>query len=190
MWDQTVSVESSGAVRSVPVTGTSIQYPGYPQWFIGSATTFYSAWGAWMFLTGFIARRIMEPRVQCLCDECSNRREEERKKAEGTPGSRPVSGMVARLMLLGNKRPDAETNDEEQDTADPETSETKHRPDSLNINNLYGRGKIELGHVFLISFLSLGLTAIRNSEQVQQSQGHQIYAFEGISEMGIYAHCS
>ncbi|CAE6455322.1 unnamed protein product [Rhizoctonia solani] len=88
-----------------------------------------------MFLTGFIARRIMEPRVQCLYGECSNGREE-RKKAEETPGSRPVSGMVARLMLPGNKRPNAETNDEEQDTADPETSEPKHRPDLLNINNL------------------------------------------------------
>ncbi|CAE6409098.1 unnamed protein product [Rhizoctonia solani] len=104
--------------------------------FIGSATMFYSAWGAWMFITGVIARRITEPRVQCLCDECRKQREEERRKAEESPMNRPVSGMIARFMMRGNRTHRAEINDEEHDSADPRASESKHRPDSLAVNNL------------------------------------------------------
>ncbi|KAG8788785.1 hypothetical protein FRC12_014210 [Ceratobasidium sp. 428] len=38
--------------------------------FVGSATMTLSVWGIWMFLTAFLAKRIMAPRVQCHCNIC------------------------------------------------------------------------------------------------------------------------
>ncbi|CUA78324.1 hypothetical protein RSOLAG22IIIB_13080 [Rhizoctonia solani] len=64
--------------------------------FVGSTTMILSAWGAWMFCTAFLAKKIMPPRVRCECSDCQKRRVEEEKARNET--SSPVkSGMLATL---------------------------------------------------------------------------------------------
>ncbi|KAG9094297.1 hypothetical protein FRC06_010926 [Ceratobasidium sp. 370] len=42
--------------------------------FVGSATMILSVWGVWMLVTTFLAKKIRQPDVQCLCDKCVKRR--------------------------------------------------------------------------------------------------------------------
>ncbi|KAG8682728.1 hypothetical protein FRC08_014762 [Ceratobasidium sp. 394] len=61
--------------------------------FVGSATMILSVWGAWMFFTAFLAKKIMAPRVQCHCDECQRREAEEAREAANNQG-----GFFGRFM--------------------------------------------------------------------------------------------
>ncbi|CAE6471559.1 unnamed protein product [Rhizoctonia solani] len=71
--------------------------------FVGSATMTLSVWGAWMFFTAFLARKIMAPQVICHCDDCKARREREAiriEEARRRAANLQNAGIIGRLMAL------------------------------------------------------------------------------------------
>ncbi|QRV91845.1 transmembrane protein [Ceratobasidium sp. AG-Ba] len=65
--------------------------------FVGSATMTLSVWGVWMFVTAFLAKKIMAPRVQCHCKACKKQSHDSDSSMveQGTtgpaqPGTAPV----------------------------------------------------------------------------------------------------
>ncbi|KAG8695182.1 hypothetical protein FRC08_007982 [Ceratobasidium sp. 394] len=77
--------------------------------FVGSATMILSVWSAWMFLTTFLAKKIMAPRVQCHCVECQRREDEEvRREMDHTK-----TGMFGKFgAWMGRTKPASGRGDE------------------------------------------------------------------------------
>ncbi|KAG8736419.1 hypothetical protein FRC10_009322 [Ceratobasidium sp. 414] len=103
--------------------------------FVGSATMILSVWGAWMFFTAFLAKKIMAPRVQCNCAECQRREAEEARVA-----ALPRTGLLARLGFGRRAKPGSARGDEEKASSDPVISTgapLNGRPtDSLDVRPL------------------------------------------------------
>ncbi|CAE6424262.1 hypothetical protein RSOLAG22IIIB_12392 [Rhizoctonia solani] len=79
--------------------------------FVGSATMTLSIWGAWMFFTAFLARKIMAPQVICYCDDCKARRlreamrlEEFRRRTANLRGAGIFTNLLARLGVTGRSK--------------------------------------------------------------------------------------
>ncbi|KAG9079817.1 hypothetical protein FS749_008230 [Ceratobasidium sp. UAMH 11750] len=114
--------------------------------FVGSATMILSVWGAWMFFTAFLAKKIMAPRVQCHCDECQRREAEEAREAANNQG-----GFFGRFMGRRAKpAPPPPDRDAEKANAAPVNSSgapSNGRPtDSLDLRHLsYTNGSISGG---------------------------------------------
>ncbi|CUA77845.1 hypothetical protein RSOLAG22IIIB_12863 [Rhizoctonia solani] len=85
--------------------------------FVGSTTMILSAWGAWMFCTAFLAKKIMPPRVRCECGDCQKRRVEEEKARNETPS--PVkSGMLTTLTGVFRRTKPASISDDPENLSE------------------------------------------------------------------------
>ncbi|KAG8739707.1 hypothetical protein FRC10_005249 [Ceratobasidium sp. 414] len=85
--------------------------------FVGSATMLLSVWGVWMLFTTFVAKRIMEPRVQCHCADCRKREKAEKEKEARQAANPTKVGVFARLAarvgLAKSPKPASNNGDEE-----------------------------------------------------------------------------
>ncbi|KAG8713807.1 hypothetical protein FRC11_010913 [Ceratobasidium sp. 423] len=97
--------------------------------FVGSATMTLSVWGAWMFFTTFLARRIMPPRVICHCNDCERRRaieDEINRYREANPATRPFSRLMTLVWVPKPPRPTYPPRDEGR--ADIDISHPEYDP--------------------------------------------------------------
>ncbi|EUC63643.1 transmembrane protein, putative [Rhizoctonia solani AG-3 Rhs1AP] len=119
--------------------------------FVGSSTMILSVWGAWMFFTAFLARKIMAPQVICYCDDCKARRLKEAMRTEAfrrRTANQNNTGFFTRLMArMGVEgRPkniiypaDLDPEDQGYDTI-PHSGRPmlEHMPDSKKVSDLGG----------------------------------------------------
>jgi len=108
--------------------------------FVGSATMILSVWGAWMFFTAFLAKKIMAPRVQCHCAGCQKREEEEARRA-ADPARAGLFGTMGFWRRARPAPPASGRDDAEKANSDP------GRPtDSLDVRPLtYTSGSLPGG---------------------------------------------
>ncbi|KAJ1299774.1 hypothetical protein OPQ81_011990 [Rhizoctonia solani] len=135
---QPVTVGNLTELREESVMATTYLCPSYQvkptgsllsSVFIGSATMTLSVWGTWIFVTTFIAKRIMAPRVQCHCEDCERRRKKEEEEARNTGTNRTImmTGLLARLIsqvgVRENRNPTPNSGNEESANADSQVSQ-------------------------------------------------------------------
>ncbi|KAG8718914.1 hypothetical protein FRC11_003461 [Ceratobasidium sp. 423] len=91
--------------------------------FVGSATMTMSVWSVWMFFTAFVAKKMVPPRVQCLCSDCEKRQAEEEERARNKESNSAKTGLLAELMgfkgVMRGAKPTSRSRDQEYFRSEP-----------------------------------------------------------------------